>query len=111
MFQRSKSGAVDVIRPEIPLNLTPCQAFADTMSHVTERGRPMVVLDMARVELIDSRGLEEIVDQFDQCIRFGGELKIAEPTQLVFDLLQVTGINERIEIFNSKNEAVASFLR
>ncbi|MCA9217118.1 MAG: STAS domain-containing protein [Planctomycetales bacterium] len=110
MFHRGKSGAVDLIHASVSINdetvaklqsaLEPCLQVA---------GRPMAVLDLAGVELIDSRGLEEITDQHRLFIERGGDLKLSAPLPLVEDILEITGIADTIDIFENANSAVGSF--
>eukprot|EP00913_Durusdinium_trenchii_P019517 g18347.t1 len=73
--------------------------FEDTAKACLESGSGRVVFDMREVSLIDSSGLEGLIDLQEQCLRKGGALKLAGPSNLCSDILHVTGIDEQIEIF------------
>ena len=46
-------------------------------------GQPHVVLDLQGVAVIDSAGLELLLDAQEKCQRMGGALKLANPGALV----------------------------
>ena len=48
-----------------------------------ERGQPLIVLDLQGVALIDSAGLELLLDVQEKCQRMGGALKLANLDALV----------------------------
>lgn len=109
MFHTSKTGAVSVIRIEVPLNAETREQLANALS-ATVRGRPMAVVDLSGMQLIDSQGLEEIVEQHEHFVQLGGDLKIAGATPMCADVLRITGVADRVETFEDAKEAIASFL-
>ena len=48
-----------------------------------ERGQPHVVLDLQGVALIDSTGLELLLDAQEECQRMGGAMKLANRRSVV----------------------------
>lgn len=109
MFHTSKAGAVNVIRIEVPLNADTREQLANVLSAAV-RGRPMAVVDLSKMQVIDSQGLEEILEQHEQFIQRGGDLKLASPSPMCADVLRVTGISDRVDTFEDVKEAIASFL-
>ncbi len=72
-------------------------------------GLPQVVLDLSRVRVLDSAGLEWLCDLADDCRRHGGEALLAAPSSLVRDILRITGIDERIGVNDNVIAAVGVF--
>ena len=109
MFTLSKQGAVDVVAGDDPLNTE----FADSLSQVFDQclqtGQPHIVLDLRNVSLIDSAGLELLLDVRDRCIGLGGLLQLAALNALCRDILQATGVASEFELFGSAIEAAGSF--
>ncbi len=68
-----------------------------------------VVLNLGEVSYIDSGGLGTLVALRATALNAGGTIKLANLTKRVGDLLQVTKLLTVFEVFNSEEEAVASF--
>jgi anti-sigma B factor antagonist len=68
-----------------------------------------VVLQLAGIEQIDSEGLAALVGLFISARNRGGELKLADLSPKVRDLLRVTRLDEIFGTHKSESEAVAAF--
>jgi anti-anti-sigma factor len=111
VFQRRRQGAVDVVYGDDPLNAD----FAPTMLQVlrncgTQR-QPHVVVDFEHIPLIDSAGLEAILDVHEEFQQRGGTMKLAVSHSLCREILDVTGVGGRFEIFPDVASAVGSFVQ
>ena len=111
MFTLEKHGVVDVIGGEEPLTLQNTEQLSSLLEECLEAGQPTAVLDLRKTKLIDSVGLELVLDAQEKFRRRGGGLKIAAPNPLCRDILMATGLDERFEVFPEVAEAVRSFLR
>ncbi len=111
MFQRTKQGAVDVIAGEMPLTREYAGDLASVIDQCLDHGQPMAVLDMQKIPLLDSAGLERLLDGQDEFLKRGGMLKLAAPSPLCRDILVATGVGANFEIYGDVKSAVGSFLR
>lgn len=111
MFERQRQGAVDVIHGTTPLVHDNLQEFLDVMQLCLRSGQPRLVLDLRRVPLLDSAGLETLLDCRERCRAIGGQLKLAAPNHLCNDILAVTGVAESFEIFADVVAAAGSFAK
>ena len=68
-----------------------------------------IVLNLADISYIDSGGLGTLVALYTTARNAGGAVKLANLTQRVGDLLQVTKLVTTFEVFDSEKEAVDSF--
>ncbi len=68
-----------------------------------------IVLNLADISYIDSGGLGTLVALYTTARNAGGAVKLANLTQRVGDLLQVTKLVTVFESFDSEQEAVDSF--
>src|SRR5262249_8743176 len=68
-----------------------------------------VVLNLAGISYIDSGGLGTLVALYTTAQNAGGAVKLANLTQRVGDLLQVTKLVTVFEVYDSEQEAVDSF--
>ena len=109
MFECRKWGAVDTVRGTEAINLQHAKELAGVLDGCCRKGQPRVVVDLERVPLIDSAGLEVLLEYRDKILQCGGLLKAAAPSPLCRDILAVTGVADQIEIFDDVQAAVASF--
>lgn len=66
-------------------------------------------MDLEKVSLIDSAGLELLLDYQDHCTQRGGVMKLTTPTPLCRDILNVTDVVARFEVHQDTLSAVGSF--
>lgn len=84
--------------------------LASVLEICLKRGQPRVVLDLQGVAIMDSTGLELLLDTHDECQRLGGAMKLANPGNLCSEVLKLTGVAARFEVFGDTGSAIRSFL-
>ena len=84
---------------------------AKLLRECLSNGQPYIVLDLEKVPLIDSAGLELLLDAKEDFERLGGTLKLAASNPLCDEILSVTGVGRSFEIFPEATSAVGSFVR
>jgi anti-sigma B factor antagonist len=98
-------------------------SFAEPMSLVGERsrqlkeqiraditdGRRQFVVDLGRVEFIDSSGLGALISALKLLRANGGELKLANASEPVQSVLEITKLLRVFETHPSAEEALSSF--
>jgi anti-sigma B factor antagonist len=74
-----------------------------------EAGARRFIVDLAEVVLVDSRGLEAMLDLADEATERRGRCVLAAPDAGVRSILEITRLHERIEI-HAAVEAAARVL-
>jgi anti-sigma B factor antagonist len=72
-------------------------------------GEKKVLLNLREVDYMDSSGIGEMVRCHMTLRRLGGQLKLANPSRTIYNLLQVTVLNRIFEIYDDEANAVKSF--
>lgn len=111
MFEHTKQGAIDVVFGSDPLNGDHVERLRALLENYVEEGQPHVVLDLQGVPLMDSSGLELLLEMHDEYKRLGGALKLAGLNQLCGEILRITGVGPHFEIYRDTGAAVGSFVR
>lgn len=111
MFERRKQGAVDVINFDGPLTKDYVDEAADMIQQCLQNGQPMAVANMQGTQLIDSAGLELLLESHEQFETRGGSFQLAAPNRLCRDILIATGVADRFEIHAEVKSAVRRFLQ
>lgn len=70
-----------------------------------------IVINLAEVSYIDSGGLGTLVGLYTSARGLGGQIKLANLTHRVGELLQVTKLVTVFEVFDGEDKAVRSFRR
>jgi anti-anti-sigma factor len=111
MFEHKSQGAVDVIGGGDRIAGEHVEQLASMLVAQVERGQPHVVLDLGGVAIIDSAGLELLLDVKEMYERIGGALKLANAGTLCREVLKATGVGERFEVYRDTRGAVRSFVQ
>jgi anti-anti-sigma factor len=110
MFEQKRQGAVDVISGGERIAGERVALLAELLKARKEHGQPHVVIDLQGVAVVDSAGLELLLDTQEEYQRLGGALKLANPGALCREVLKATGVGSRFEIFPDTRGAVRSFV-
>lgn len=79
--------------------------LSETVSRLKDNGRPLLVLDMANVPLLNSSGLGALIASMKTIREAGGKLVLANANGRIENLLQITKLNTVIGSFPSLDDA------
>jgi anti-sigma B factor antagonist len=103
-------GRVIVIEAVGRLTLTDGHTRLRDQLHVsTATGVKKFVLNLARVEFIDSYGIGELVRSYSVVRQMGGEMKLACVQRKILELLEISRLNTFFEIHPEEETALAAF--
>ena len=81
----------------------------ETVEGLLNEGRSKILLNLARISYMDSAGIGELVACYKRSREKGGELKLLNPSGKVYDLLQLTKLEEIFETFRDEGVGIQSF--
>lgn len=84
-------------------------ALREAVLKLSAEGRHKVVLNLEKVEYIDSTGLGGLVICFTTLKRDGGALKLLNLNRRNVELLVLTKLQTVFEVFNDEQDSVNSF--
>ncbi|MCA9118972.1 MAG: STAS domain-containing protein [Planctomycetaceae bacterium] len=111
MFKQAKQGAISVISGSVPLSGDALDSLDSAFADCLREGQPHAVLDLRNTPLIDSAGLERLLELRDRFQKRTGVLKLAGANPLCQDILSVTGVGLQFEVFPEVSQAVGSFIQ
>jgi anti-sigma B factor antagonist len=85
------------------------ESLRQRLKTTAESGHKRIVIDLAGVDYIDSAGLGTLVAGASSVRRVGGELKLANLTSRVHDLMQITRLSTLFEVYDGLDKARSSF--
>jgi anti-sigma B factor antagonist len=101
-------GSVIVVHSPEDMSADQAAQFESALRNVDPA---CVVLDMDDTELIDSSGLTAILEAKEALGQRQGDLKIATTNATNRKILEITRLDEQLEIFESVIDAVKSYQR
>jgi anti-sigma B factor antagonist len=76
---------------------------------LVDDGKTQIVLDLKNVEYMSSAGLRAMVSTLKSVKRVNGDLRLANPSPRVEEVLRLAGLTSIFSIHPTQEEAVASF--
>ena len=101
---------VTVFRLQDRVNLGNFAELEETAKEAHNNGMRDMVMDLSQTVSLTSIGIRAIVIIHKMLSTDGKKhLKIANPAQYIREMLDISGVTQYIEIYNTVDEAVASF--
>ena len=83
--------------------------FKDRLMDCIDEGKIKIILNMSGTEYISSLFLAVLIDVKNRLSNLQGDLKIANVNRLVRNLMEITNLVRKIEIYDSIDLAIESF--
>jgi len=74
-----------------------------------DEGKVKILLNLSGVSAIDSSGIGEMVACYTTVTKRGGQLKLLKLSPKINDILQVTQLITVFDVYDTEQEAIASF--
>jgi anti-sigma B factor antagonist len=84
-------------------------ALHDQLHEFIDQNKKKVVIDLAKVDWMNSTGLGILISGLTTLRNNGGELKLANVTEKIQSLLTITKLITVFECYDSVEDSVASF--
>jgi anti-sigma B factor antagonist len=81
----------------------------EKVTELLDGGRQNIILNLGKVSYMDSAGIGELVACYKRAKEKEGTVKLLNPSGKVYDLLQLTKLEEVFETYKDEKEALVSF--
>ena len=81
----------------------------EKVQELLDAGESRILLNLEKVKYMDSAGIGELVACYKRAKEKEGTVKLLNPSGKVYDLLQLTKLEEVFETFRDEGEALGSF--
>ena len=109
-IHEQQHGAVTVLKVDGPVVGVDADELKGRLLQAQSDALGRLVLDASGILLIDSKGLETLVDVADEMTKTGKALKLSAANETLRQVLELTGLAALFEHFEDANSAVRSFL-
>ncbi|MGJ3240528.1 MAG: STAS domain-containing protein [Anaerolineae bacterium] len=83
--------------------------FGSGLNTQINNGKVQLVLDLSSVEYMSSAGLREIVTTLKNAKKASGDLRLAQPSQRVREVLEMAGLDTIFRIYTTQDDAIDSY--
>ena len=80
-----------------------------SLAQIIDSGHHAMVIDLSNVEYMSSAGLREIVSALRRVQKTGGDIRVANPSERVMEVLELAGLDTIFKIYATQVEAVGSY--
>lgn len=108
-FRVSEQNHVTLIEVSGRIDSMNAGDLGAVLSEEIARGRRHIVLDLAQVSYMSSAGLRELVAAYRKLQDLSGDLRLAQPSSRVQDVLEMSGLDTIFQIFPTQVDAVGSY--
>ena len=109
-ISRREEGSISVIQPKGKITIGEGDILLrEEINKALGEEKKKLVLDLGEVSYMDSAGVGELVSVYTSVKNRGGELKLANLTKKIKDLLAITQLLTIFDAFDSTDEAINSF--
>lgn len=81
----------------------------EKVNELLESGENRILLNLEKVKYMDSAGIGELVACYKRAKEKAGTVKLLNPSGKVYDLLQLTKLEEVFDTYRDEGEALGSF--
>ena len=81
----------------------------EKVGELLDGGERRILLNLERVKYMDSAGIGELVACYKRAKEKEGTVKLLNPSGKVYDLLQLTKLEEVFDTYRDEKEALVSF--
>ncbi len=108
-FHVSEVDQVTLIEVNGRIDGMNAEELRETLVCEIERGARQLVLDLSKVSYMSSAGLRELVSAYRKLKDLSGDLRLAQPSSRVQDVLEMSGLDTIFQIYLTQTEAVGSY--
>ena len=106
----TQMGSVTVMSPHGAIAQDDTDAFQHVLEEQRQQSSGRIVLDFGDVAFLDSRAVETLWDFADRQHETGRSAKLASVQELCREILELTGVSPNLDIYDSAESAVRSFV-
>lgn len=96
---------IAVVRGDGRLNMVSAPTLRETVKRAIDGGRPRIVVDMSRVQFMDSSGLGALIACLKSARQASGDLRIVSPSAQVQMVLSLSNVDQVLPAHASVEEA------
>lgn len=104
------NGNISVLQLSGRFDAYEVNSVKEWLNQITRTSSPNILVDLSKVNFIDSTGLAVLVHGMKHCQQKGGSLRLYGLQQSVRIIFELTRLDRAFEIYNREDEALNAFI-
>lgn len=104
-----QTGSVSVLEVSGRLTSFEVGALREAIMRLLKEGRSNIVLNLSRLQYLDSSGIGELARHYVSVVKAGGSMKVVGLSSKVEEVLKITHLYQVFPEFVNEEEALGSF--
>lgn len=104
-----QTGSVSLLDVSGRLTSFEVGALRDAIARLLKEGRKNIVLNLSRLQYLDSSGIGELARNYVSVVKRGGQMKVVGLSAKVEEVLKITQLYHVFPEFSSEEDALGSF--
>jgi anti-sigma B factor antagonist len=100
-----RRGPMSVVRLRGSCTMNDSGRLTECMVKLASEAVPVIVLDMAGLDFIESSGLGAIIAGHLRCRHHKGEVRLAAPPPVIRHILDITRLSQLFNVYDSVDQA------
>ena len=100
---------VDILRCPGDLNASRMVKIRNKVTRLMQKNHTRVIIDLGGARHVDLAGLGILIERLKRIRAMRGDIKLVNLSPQVSETFRLVGVNNLIESYNSKEEALRSF--
>lgn len=109
-IERQQIGTVEILSPQGVLAEDDAEEFSAMLQQRLTSANPRLAVSLHDVPYMDSAGLNGLVAAAEEMADRGTRFKLVAVSPTCREILELTGLSQRFQLFESPEDAVRSFL-
>lgn len=108
MTSRTPSEQTCILEIEGEVDVYTSPQLKQDLVQLAESGVKRVIIDLSKVEYLDSTGLGVLIGGLKRLREAGGNLSLVGPGMRIQRIFEITGLNKIFDIYATETEAMAT---
>ena len=108
-LSHSIEQGVDIVGINGRLTASDAESVSDQLHQILEIGKKNLTIDMTKLEFVDSSGLSVLICTLKAARSGGGDMVLLNVNPRIMTLLELTRLNEIINIYDNQENLIRSF--
>lgn len=105
---RTATGGVQALDLEGEVDVYTAPALRQAIMDEVEKGTKHLLIDLTRVEYLDSTGLGILIGGVKRLKEQGGSLRLVGPSARITRIFDITGLNKIFDVYATEQDALAA---
>lgn len=105
---RSVKGGVQALDLEGEVDVYTAPLLRQEIMDQVDGGTHHLLVNLAKVEYLDSTGLGILIGGVKRAKEQGGSLKLVGPSARITRIFEITGLNKIFDVYSSETDAIAA---